>query len=86
MDILNIIVEEVKKFLNEYDKSYTIPELAEMVSRMGIEKEIILKLLQDSFRNGGDDYVVETFFDITHIQIYPISKGRYIFTEPVGGD
>lgn len=85
MDILKIIVEEVVNFLNEYEKIYKIDDLAELTSNMGFEKEIMLKIFQDMFQKGGDDMVIETFYDITHIDIYSISKGRYVFSKPVGG-
>lgn len=65
--------------LDENQKIMGIAELAEMVSRMGLDYDVILEILQDEFRKHGDEGVIEMFNGMTDVQIDNISRGKYVF-------
>lgn len=73
----NLIIEE--KLLKEHDEVYNLSDLAEVMSRTGYDEETLLKVLQDIYREGGDEEVIKLFKASTQIDIESVSKGRYIF-------
>lgn len=67
---------------NILDESQTIMgirELAEIASRLGVDHDVILSMLQDEFRKNGDAGVEEMFRGITGVQIKTMSHGKYTF-------
>lgn len=75
-DINKVIREEIQKF------SYTIPDLAELLERIGYNKEMqknITNMLLQAYRQGGDDAVINMYKDIAGIEIQALRNGRYVF-------
>ena len=78
---VNLIINEEVKRLFEQNK-YSIPELGKFLSRMGHDNEnqdILTSILINAFKHGGDDAVIETYAEISGVEIEAISNGRYIF-------
>jgi len=73
----------IKKFedysININKSVMNINDLSEMTSRLGVEKEDMIELIQRAFRNDGDNGVIEIFKEITGIEIEALSRGRYVF-------
>jgi len=76
--ILDIIREEVQLF--EQTKIYNLQELAELMGNMGVDANIALKMLSDKFRNAGDAGVMKMYKEMSGIEIFQVSKGKYCFT------
>ena len=66
--------------LDESQNIMGIQDLAEMVSRLGVDFEIALEILQDQFRKRGDEGIVEIFQEMTGVAIEPIRRGKYVFS------
>ena len=81
MNILAIITEEVRRLFEQ--KQYSIPELAGLMdTRMKHGKQtadIYLKMLQDAYKQGGDQAVVDMYTKLSGVQIEAIRNGRYMF-------
>ena len=58
---------------------YNLIELAEVLSRTGWDEESLLMALQDVFRGGGDEGVINLVSSGTGIDIEAVSKGHYVF-------
>lgn len=79
-----IVQEEIGQYQR---KVYTIQDLANFVTQnistdqeiKDIYAPIHLKVLQDAFRSGGDEGVVEEFKEMWGSDIFVIGKGRYSF-------
>ena len=56
-----------------------IVELSKIAARTEVDEDFILQVLQNAFRNKGDDGVIEMFHDITKLNIESITHGKYIF-------
>lgn len=87
MNIKKIIIEEAKE-LFENLQIYTIPQLAQMLSRMGFPEknlQIFQKMLLDAYKQGGDDAVVNMYQEISGVQIEALRNGRYVFSSVGGG-
>jgi hypothetical protein len=65
--------------LDENQNVMGIQDLAEMVSRLGVDFEIALEILQDQFKKFGDAGVIEMFKGMTDVAIEPIRRGKYVF-------
>ena len=70
-------IKSKKEFLNE--TIMNIIELSNLSTTLGLEADVILKMLQDEFRNNGDEGVIKTYKEITGVPIEALGKGRYIF-------
>lgn len=90
MGLREIVREEVQALLEFAQQGvYNIRDLAGLMQHMGYDKEGVYhltNLLIKAFQKGGDDAVVEMYKGFTGTDIYPVSRGRYVFnTEPTGG-
>lgn len=87
MGLKKVIHEELQSLI-EYPQQgiYNIHDLAALMQRMGFDKEgtgHLANLLVKEFQSGGDDAVVQKYAEMTGTQIYPVSRGRYVFqTQP----
>jgi hypothetical protein len=83
MNIKEVVNQEIQKYLNESFGYMTLHDVAKVISRMGYDFEVALQLIQNAFREGGDEEVKQTYSDITkgESQIEDISKGKYVFKE-----
>ena len=70
-------IKNKKEFLNEHGMN--IIELSNMTNRMGLDNNAILKILQDEFKNNGDEGLIKAYKEITGVNIEALDKGRYIF-------
>lgn len=70
------------KNYNEYllnENIMNIIELSKMLSRMGIDKDAVLNILQKEYKSGGDDAVISIFKEMSGIEIEALRKGAYVF-------
>ena len=65
--------------LDENQNIMGIRELAEMVSRMGVDYDAVLGILQNEFKKRGNSGVVNMFKGMTDVAIEAISQGKYVF-------
>ena len=70
-------IKSKNQFINE--TVINIIELANLTNRMGLENDVILKLLQDEFKQRGDEGIIDIYKQITGVNIEALGKGRYIF-------
>ena len=63
-----------------YGEIMNIRDLADIVSRMGWEYDIILKLMTTVYRNDGDMGIIMLFYKMTDLRIDNIRRGHYIMT------
>lgn len=83
-EFTRIIQEEIGQYQR---RVYTIPDLANFVTQnISTDQEIKdayapihLEVLQNAFREGGDEGVVKAFKDMWGSEIFVIGKGRYSF-------
>lgn len=71
------ILEE--RLLREFGEVYNLAELAEVIARTGYDEATLLAVLQDVYREGGDEEVIKLFKASTQIDIESVAKGRYVF-------
>lgn len=57
-----------------------IAELAEMASRTGYDEHILLDILQDAFKKGGDREVIKMFREMTDLDLEVIRHGKYVIS------
>lgn len=83
MNIHNIINEEIKNLLDSLDESEQVmrfPELAEMLSRMGHDRNGLEQVFVKMFRKYGDEGVMNAFKSFSRgIPIKPVRPGQYVF-------
>jgi hypothetical protein len=76
--------EKHKNFIppkyNENNQIMSLNDLASMGARLGNDEQIMLKIFQNAFRNGGDEEVIELAKSMTGQDVYPVSRGKYSFT------
>ena len=75
-----IIKEEIQKLFEE--RICGIPELAQIMGRVGFEKEqqgYLVNMLRNAFRRYGDQGVIDMYAEMSGVEIQAISKGRYVF-------
>jgi len=72
----NIILEQT--MLKESSEIYTIKDLAEMLSRTGLDEPTVLEMLQDVFKSGGDEAIVDLFKVSAEVNLKTIGKGKYV--------
>jgi hypothetical protein len=79
--IRKMINEEIQNLLNENKGYMELKDLAEIISRLGLDFDAMLSIFTDAFRDGGDEKVKETFKSFTGgaSEINNIGKGRYVF-------
>ena len=80
MKLIKFIKEEIQKLFEE--RIYSIPELVQMMGRVGYEKEqqgYLANILRAAFRRYGDQGVVDKYGEMSGVEIHAISKGRYVF-------
>jgi len=65
--------------LKESHEVYNLVELAEVLARTGWNEQSLLWALQDVFKGGGDDGVINLVKLGTGIDIMAVSKGHYVF-------
>jgi len=61
---------------------YSIPDLAQLLECMGHDQtniNNIKKILLESFNIGGDYKLIETYTEISGVEIQAIRRGRYMF-------
>jgi len=87
-DVVAIINEELKSLFENLEV-YTIPQLAGLMgSRMKHDAntvQIYTQMLQDAYKNGGDDAVVKMYTQIAGVEIEALRNGRYVFANLSGG-
>ena len=87
MDIKSVITEELKTLFENLEV-YTIPQLAQLLTRMGHPQEsipVFQKMLLDAYRQKGDAGVVDMYTQIAGVQIEALRNGRYVFANLSGG-
>jgi len=87
MDIKSVITEELKTLFENLEV-YTIPQLAQMLSRLNYDQNgigIITKMLMDEYKKSGDQGVVDMYAKIAGVQIEALRNGRYVFAGLSGG-
>jgi len=70
----------VKNLINEdvQDVNFLkLKDLAELVSRMGMEKETLLKIFIDMYRNEGTEGVIKLFNSATNLDLEDFGYGRF---------
>jgi hypothetical protein len=73
----NLMLSE--SVLKESNEVYNLVELAEVLGRTGWDEESLLLALQDVYKGGGDDGVINLVKLGTGIDIKAVSKGHYVF-------
>jgi hypothetical protein len=76
------ILNQQKKILGESlitESTMNIIDISKIISRMGMDEDIILEWLQQVFRRNGDQGVIDVYKGFTGIEIEALSKGRYVF-------
>lgn len=80
--ILTVIKENINisDLLTEQEKRIlSLNDLAEVLSRTGVMKEVIEQILIQEFKRGGDEAILKLFKDSVGLELDNIRKGRYIF-------
>lgn len=72
INISDLLTEQEKRILS-------LNDLAEVLSRTGVMKEVIEQILVQEFKRGGDDAILKLFKDSVGLELDNIRKGRYIF-------
>ena len=54
-----------------------LKDLAELVSRMGMEKETLLRMFIDMYRKEGSEGVIRLFNSATDLEIEDFGYGRF---------
>lgn len=72
-----VVLQE--SILKESHDVYNLEGLAEILSRTGYDELILLEMLKELYRNGGDEEIIKTFKKSTGIDIENVAKGRYVF-------
>jgi len=75
MKIKSIIVEEVKRLFQQ--RLYGIQELAKFLSEHGHDN--CLETLTLAYKRDGDQGIIDTYTNITGLEIEAASNGKYIF-------
>jgi GTPase SAR1 family protein len=67
------------EFINEeYKTIMGIDDLADLISRMGYDKDVILQMFQETFRKSGDEGIKKEFEELTKgIKLENIIRGKY---------
>lgn len=76
--LVNKIIEH-NSVLKEEQEVYNIEGLAEVLSRTGFDETVLVDVLKELYRQGGDDAIIKTFKQSTGIDIEDVGKGRYVF-------
>jgi len=88
MDIKSIINEELKTLFENLEV-YTIPQLAQLMNTRMQHPEsstrIYQRMLQDAYRKGGDQAVIDMYTKLAGVQIEALRNGRYVFASLSGG-
>lgn len=74
-----IVQEELTNMLNETAELLGLPELAEYMSRVGYDVNIMKDLLDQEYKTGGDEAVRKAFLDATGINLTILGRGKYAF-------
>lgn len=72
----NTVSEE--KIIKESSDVYNLADLASMIARTGVDEEIMLEILSDLYKQGGDDEIKKIFKTSIGVEIDDVGKGRYI--------
>jgi hypothetical protein len=78
--IETVIREEI--VLHEELRAYSIPELAETLRKLGYDDQgvkAIQQVLLNAYRKAGDEGVIDTYTQMSGVQIQAIRNGRYVF-------
>lgn len=78
MNLKKIIKEEVILLFEDAQKILSIADLAELVSRLGVDEEHVLDYFKTVFLKRGDEGIIEAFKQATDLVIEPVSKGKYM--------
>ena len=62
----------------DHGQIMSIIDLSHVVSRLGMDQDVILVLLHRAYRHSGDEGVVEMFKEMTGLTISAIRRGRYV--------
>jgi len=87
MDIKSVITEELKTLFENLEV-YTIPQLAQLLTRMGHPEQsipVFQRMLLDEYKKSGDQGVVDMYAKIAGVQIEALRNGRYVFANLSGG-
>ena len=85
-DVIRIIREEL--VLREQQHTYTIPELAATMKKLGYDDQgvkALQEILMDAYRKAGDEGVIDTYQQMAGVQIQALRQGRYVFADLGGG-
>jgi hypothetical protein len=75
--IVDIIKEEIQLF--EQNKIYSLQDLSQLMGNMGVDANIALKMLSDKFRKEGDEGVMKMFKEMSGVEVFQASRGKYSF-------
>jgi hypothetical protein len=78
----NEILNQQKVILGESlitESTMNIIDISKIISRLGMDEDIVLEWLQQAFRRNGDQGVIDVYKGMTGIEIEALSKGRYVF-------
>jgi len=64
--------------LDEQQQILGLPELAELISRMGMDYDILLQVLQGQFQEKGDAGVMAYFKQATELDLEMVRHGKYM--------
>ena len=87
MDIKTIINEEIQELFENLE-IYTIPQLAQTLSKLDYDQNginIVTNMLWDAYKEGGDDAVVDMYTKMAGVEIQALRNGRYMFANLTGG-
>lgn len=80
--LTNIINEEINIFISESNNSvYTISDISRLFKELNYPDStinVIMKLIQKQFRYGGDNNVIDFVKNLIGVNLYPVSKGKYL--------
>ena len=76
--VVDKVVNEQLTLTEQHRDILKIPDVAEIISRTGNDYDVVLSVLQDAFREGGDTAVNELFKSATDMNLEVISTGRYV--------
>lgn len=76
--VVDAVANEQINRKERHQEILKLRDLAEIISRTGVDFESLLMAFQDAFRDGGDEEVMELFKIGTGIEVENIGKGRYI--------
>lgn len=76
--IIDILVDDQLTLTEQHRDILSLADVAELISRTGNDYNTLLEILQDEFRDKGDEGVQELFKEATGVELDVISTGKYV--------